>query len=289
MAVLGSLFIAGYIAVRLAEDDPAVDETSATIAAAQVSGHAQLMIALHYAEGLVDATWTGTQDLKCLVEVKDRGSGDVVSCAESKVVHDGGTRPVWTGQRGLVCVALPPEAAPPTLKLVVTVYSECYTSQNISLGHAETVLEDLHSLSARTLEIDPCGKIVLSVSYRPPLALGAAPGLGGSHAPLAHLAPAASPSAECVVVEDESCYGTELEDVVPAAIAVSAAPPVRALRVASASSSGAPTVVADAYGDAHGAQLPYAESFGSLDDLDLDHHLAAGRRQSQSQSDAPSE
>ena len=55
MAVLGSLFIAGYIAVRLAEDEDE-DASAAAVAAAQRSAScAPLVVALHYAEDLVDA------------------------------------------------------------------------------------------------------------------------------------------------------------------------------------------------------------------------------------------
>ena len=259
MAVLGSLFIAGYIAVRLAEDEDE-DASAAAVAAAQRSAScAHLVVALHYAEDLVDATWTGTQDLKTLVEVVEIASNAVLAKGESKICHDGGTRPVWSEQRGVVSVPLPHEAVLPLCKLVVTIYSECYTAESISLGHGEVPLAD-PELSAASLEIDPRGTLVLSVTYRPPL--------GPATPPVAPAVGAAN--AECFVLDD-SFQGTELRDMSAAprppphdvadaveavAVATPADAPVRALRVAPT----VPTTVA--------ASLPYAESFSSVDDLD---------------------
>lgn len=167
LTILGGMLLAGYVAVRLAEEE---EPEPSPLARHEAAGLAQLVVATHSATGLVDATWSGSQDVRVLVEAVDRRSGATVGSGHSKVAHDGGTAPVWPGDRGLVSVPLPRNVALDQLRVLVTLYSEAYVTEDTSLGHAETTVDaDLPPEGAtRSLEIDPRGTVVVTVASAAP-------------------------------------------------------------------------------------------------------------------------
>ena len=100
--ILGGMLVAGYVTVALAvEDEEEEEEQRARYAArtARGQGFAEVAVRVLRAEDLVDATWTGVQDVRAIVDVTHRDTGEHLGRAASAVAHDSGTTPTW-GDRG---------------------------------------------------------------------------------------------------------------------------------------------------------------------------------------------
>ena len=92
------------------------------------------------AEDLVDATWTGVQDVRAIVDVTHRDTGEHLGRAASAVAHDSGTTPTWgdRGRHGLIRVAVPASYPPESLRIIISLESQSYVAEHVDLGHAET-------------------------------------------------------------------------------------------------------------------------------------------------------
>lgn len=211
LTILGGMLLAGYVAVRLAEEEEAeIDEVARNAAA----GLSQVVVAVHSARGLVDATWTGSQDIRVLVECVDRSS-TVVASAASAAARDGGTAPAW-GTRGVVGVALPRGYGDVAgLRVRLTLYSLSYVVEDTSLGHAETAVDPASADGfTESLEVDPRGTILATVAYREARGIARSESRGGAfdaawEAPLAAVAACASEYS----VDAGGEMGTELREV----------------------------------------------------------------------------
>ena len=120
------------------------------------------------AEDLVDATWTGVQDVRAIVDVTHRDTGEHLGRAASAVAHDSGTTPTWgdRGRHGRIRVRVPASYPPESLRIIISLESQSYVAEHVDLGHAET---DFFAPSTeRVLQVDPRGTLSCRVGYTPP-------------------------------------------------------------------------------------------------------------------------
>mmetsp|Transcript_26871 Transcript_26871/g.83605 ORF Transcript_26871/g.83605 Transcript_26871/m.83605 type:complete len:265 (-) Transcript_26871:22-816(-) len=233
VAILGGMLVAGYITVRLAEDDDEDERLRQEARAARRAGYAHVVVRVVQAQGLLDATWSGVQDVRALVEVRDRQTGEVLGKGASGVAHDAGVAPAWGAEaRGVVRVAVPP-VAPASIRVLISLESQSYVAEHIDLGHAEAAVTggaDEASVP-RVLEVDPRGTLAATVAYVMP---------DPRHLPAAAVASAETYAATAAVLDDE--YGGEttgdpnsfeMDDMSGRTPVARAAPvePVRATRV----------------------------------------------------------
>ena len=169
--ILGGMLVAGYVTVALAvEDEEEEEEQRARYAArtARGQGFAEVAVRVLRAEDLVDATWTGVQDVRAIVDVTHRDTGEHLGRAASAVAHDSGTTPTWgdRGRHGLIRVAVPASYPPESLRIIISLESQSYVAEHVDLGHAET--DFFAPSTARVLEVDPRGTLSCRVGYTPP-------------------------------------------------------------------------------------------------------------------------
>ena len=128
----------------------------------------QTLLEMAEAEDLVDATWTGVQDVRAIVDVTHRDTGEHLGRAASAVAHDSGTTPTWgdRGRHGLIRVAVPASYPPESLRIIISLESQSYVAEHVDLGHAET--DFFAPSTARVLQVDPRGTLSCRVGYTPP-------------------------------------------------------------------------------------------------------------------------
>mmetsp|Transcript_14195 Transcript_14195/g.42313 ORF Transcript_14195/g.42313 Transcript_14195/m.42313 type:complete len:263 (-) Transcript_14195:23-811(-) len=173
VAILGGMLIAGYITVRMAEDDEEEENlrARAAAAAARRAGLGAVTVDVHQAEGLADESYTGVQDVRCQVEVVEAATGRVFGRGLTAVAHDGGCDPRWgDAGRGLVRVAVPPYAGAAGLRVRIALTSQSYVTSHAPLGRAECDLDETVTAfgSVRALPVDPRGMLTATLSYAPP-------------------------------------------------------------------------------------------------------------------------
>lgn len=168
--ILGGMLVAGYVTVALAVEDDEDEEQRARYAArsARGQGFAEVAVRVLRAEDLVDATWTGVQDVRAIVDVLHRETGEALGRGASAVAHDSGTTPTWgdRGRHGLIRVAVPASYPPESLRILISLESQSYVAEHVDLGHAET--DFFAPSTARVLQVDPRGTLSCRVGYTPP-------------------------------------------------------------------------------------------------------------------------